>query len=93
MFEQAHWEAVGLLGLSLGKVIFTVLIIIVIWKGFSMISRLQQAQKGGEVRDQAKRPARRRDAGAVELVQCPACGAYHDPRVGCSCRHPGGDPA
>lgn len=82
-----------LLGLSLGKIIFTILIIIVVWKAFSMVSRLQQGAKSEAVRDQAKRPARRQDAKAVELVQCPACGAYHDPRVGCSCRHPGGNAA
>ena len=82
-----------MLGLSLGKIIFTILIIVVVWKAFSMISRLQQGQPRGAVKDRARRPAKRSGAGAVELVECPACGAFHDPRVGCSCRRPGSDAA
>ena len=76
-------------GLSLGKIIFTILIIVVVWKAFSMISRLQQGQARGEVKDRARRPAKRAGPKTVELVECPACGSFHDPVAGCSCRRPG----
>lgn len=82
----------GVLGLSLGKILFTVLVIIAVWKAFSMISRLQQTRRG-EVRDEARRPARRRNGKTVELVECPHCGAFHDPATGCACRRPGAGPA
>jgi len=79
----------GVLGLSLGKILFTVLVIVVVWKAFSMLSRLQQTRRG-EVRDEARRPARRRAGRTVELVECPHCGAFHDPTTGCACRRAGG---
>ena len=76
-----------MLGLSLTKIIFTVLVIIAVWKGFAMLARLQQAHKS-EVRDAARRPARR-GGRTVELVECPRCGAFHDPASGCRCGRPG----
>lgn len=76
-----------MLGLSLGKIIFTVLVIVAVWKAFAMVSKLQQ-QRSESVRDQARRPARRPGAKTVELVECPRCGAYHDPAQGCACRRP-----
>ena len=64
---------------------------IAVWKGFTMLSRLQQTRRG-EVRDEARRPARRRAGRTVELVECPHCGAFHDPTTGCACRRPGAGP-
>ena len=48
--------------------IFTVLVIIAVWKGFAMISRFQQQQKA-KVRDEARRPAKRQGKATVDLVE------------------------
>jgi hypothetical protein len=75
------------LGLSLGKIIFTVLVIVAVWKGFAMLSRLQQQQKE-RVKAGARRPARRPGKATVDLVECPRCGAFHDPAEPCRCSRP-----
>jgi hypothetical protein len=76
------------LGLTLSKILITILIIVAIWKGFAMVSRLaserQAAVKRRAARD-AVRPADRAGPRAVELRPCPRCGAYVDPREGCRC--------
>ena len=76
-----------MLGLSLSKILFTILIIVAIWKGFTLLSRLAN-QRQATVK---KRPAghasqdARPPAGTIELRACPRCGAYVDPREGCRC--------
>jgi hypothetical protein len=76
-------------GLTLSKILVTILIILAIWKGFAMVSRLaserQNAVKRRTARDTA-RPGNRAGPGTVELRPCPRCGAYVDPREGCRCR-------
>jgi uncharacterized protein len=82
------------LGLSLSKILFTIMIIVAVWKGFALVSRLaserQAAVKrrrppggvgagGRSERDRGQR------GGAIELQECPRCGAYVDPREGCKC--------
>ena len=73
-------------GLSLSKILFTILIAVVVWKGFALVSRLARER-------QQPRPVRQGSAGrpratsqrTIELVECPRCGAYVDPREGCHC--------
>ncbi|HEX5079669.1 MAG TPA: hypothetical protein VFV80_11010 [Geminicoccaceae bacterium] len=75
-------------GLSLSKVLLTILVIVAIWKGLALVSRLASERQAALRRQAgaAKRAAAgARGAGAVELRQCPRCGAYVDPREGCSC--------
>jgi hypothetical protein len=77
-------------GLSLGKILITILIIVVIWKGFALVTRLaseRQAalkRQSGAARRAAKSSRTQRSA-TVELRECPRCGAYVDPREGCRC--------
>ncbi|MBB4285497.1 hypothetical protein [Roseospira goensis] len=87
-------------GLSLGKVLFTVLVVVVVWGAFKYYSRAL----GGEAR--AKRPSLRerveraaQDAvrkrmgedgapggkPAEDLVRCPNCGAWHAKGTACPC--------
>jgi hypothetical protein len=74
----------------INKIIFTILAIVAIWKAFSLISKLQK--EGGILSKGPGRQAPERtsksggDAKAVEMVPCPRCGAYIDPRERCSCR-------
>ena len=78
-----------MLGLSLSKILITILIIVAIWKGFTLVSRLASERQAGLKRQAgaARRAARRScaPAGTVELRECPRCGAYVDPREGCRC--------
>jgi hypothetical protein len=78
------------LGLSLSKILFTILIIVAIWKGFTLVNRLASERKAslkrraGAARRAAKGPRAERSS-TVELRPCPRCGAYVDPRAGCHC--------
>jgi hypothetical protein len=77
------------LGLTLSKILVTLLIIVAIWKGFAMVNRLaseRQAAVKRRAAGNAAHPAGR--AGrpkTVELRACPRCGAYVDLREGCPC--------
>jgi hypothetical protein len=74
-------------GLSLSKILFTILIAVVVWKGFALVSRLARE------RQQQPRPVRQGSQGrprgtaqrTIELVECERCGAYVDPSKGCRC--------
>jgi hypothetical protein len=72
-------------GLSLSKILFTVLIAVAVWKGFMMISRIARERELQAVRDKSKARARAGRQGTIELVECARCGAYFDPRQGCRC--------
>jgi len=72
------------LGLSLTKILFTILVVVAVWKGFRLLKRLQE-QRAERARRPA--PARRTAAAthrpasppfedALELDPCPLCGTY-----------------
>jgi hypothetical protein len=78
------------LGLSLSKILLTILIIVAVWKGFTLVSRLASERQAAAKRQagaarRAAEASRAARAGVVELRQCPRCGAYVDPREGCRC--------
>jgi hypothetical protein len=86
------------LGLSLSKILFTIMIVIAIWKGFALVSRLANERKAtvkrrgaGAARPAGSGRAKPQDQGAIELRECPRCGAYIDPREDCSCSLRGND--
>jgi hypothetical protein len=74
-------------GLSLSKILFTILIAVIVWKGFALVGRLarERQQPPRPVRQDS--PDRQRAAGprTIELVECQRCGAYVDPGKGCRC--------
>ena len=74
-------------GVSLSKILLIILIIVVIWKGFGLVSRLASERQAAVKRSagRATRTSRADRADTVELRQCPRCGAYVDPREGCRC--------
>jgi hypothetical protein len=77
-------------GLSLGKILVIVLIIVAIWKGFALVNRLASDRKAALKRQagtarRAAEASRAQRSGTVELRECPRCGAYVDPREGCRC--------
>lgn len=70
-------------GLTLTKLLFTVLVIVVVWRGFALIGKLQRTRQARAVARERARAGRR--VGTIELVECKRCGAYFDPRDGCRC--------
>jgi hypothetical protein len=73
------------LGLSLTKILFTILIVVAVWKGFALISRLAREREVRAVRGKGGERARARGPGTIELIECARCGAYFDPKQGCRC--------
>ncbi len=74
-------------GLSLSKILFTILVAVVVWKGFALVGRLaRERQEPRPVRQGSPgRAPRASGPRTIELVECPRCGAYVDPREGCHC--------
>ncbi|MQX36451.1 hypothetical protein [Roseospira navarrensis] len=87
-------------GLSLSKVLFTILVVVVVWGAFKYYSRAIGGRTPGDrpsLRDKVERAAQdavrkrmgeqeRRGAGTTEdLVRCPNCGAYHPEGTRCDC--------
>ncbi|MEM9441123.1 MAG: hypothetical protein AAGA73_11800 [Pseudomonadota bacterium] len=74
----------------INKILFTIFAIVAIWKAFSLISRLQKEggilAKGSGRQQPSQPPKAGGDTKAVEMVPCPRCGAYIDPRERCDCR-------
>jgi hypothetical protein len=76
-------EGQGVFSLSLSKILLTVLIAVVVWKGFALVGRLARERQARAVQDRQRFKAR--GGGTIELVECTRCGAYFDPRQGCRC--------
>jgi hypothetical protein len=78
------------LGLSLTKILFTILIILAVWRAFALLNRLQarQREQVGTAR-RGREPSRgdRRSPGppVVDMVECPGCGAYVPRGRACGC--------
>jgi hypothetical protein len=73
-------------GLTLTKLLLTILVIVAVWRGFAMIGKLQRIRQARAVGRRGTRSDR--PAGTIELVECPRCGAYFDPGEGCRCAGP-----
>jgi hypothetical protein len=74
-----------MLGLSLSKILFTILIAGVVWKGFALVGRLARERQAPPVRQNAPGRPKATAQRTIELVECQRCGAYVDPREGCRC--------
>lgn len=61
------------------KLLLTVLVVIVVWRGFRLWSDMQRrlTQAEAEQRRQRKAPA------PVDLIPCPRCGTYIAPGTAC----------
>ncbi len=75
-----------MLGMSVGKLLVLVLIIVGVWYGFKLFSRLESARKG-ELKDEGRKPARKGPE-AEEMVSCPVCGTYVPSSNAGSCGRP-----
>ena len=73
----------GVFGLTLSKILLTILVALALWKGLAMVGRLTRERQAKAV--QGQRRARERGRGTIELIECTRCGAYFDPAQGCRC--------
>lgn len=78
-------------GFSLQKLLFTILVIVIVWYGFKMIARIQERRSEGDAASR-RAPSRRRrrrsgDAPveAEEMVACALCGTFVPTRNARSC--------
>ncbi len=75
--------------LSLKSLLFTIFVVVAIWKGFSLLQRFSNQRQGSST--PTKPPGQpagsdpKSTPGAIELVPCRRCGAYVDPKQGCQC--------
>lgn len=58
--------------LSFSKIIFTVLVVVVVWQGFKLFNRSKQASGNA----QPKQTGAQKNI-AQEMEKCPNCGVYH----------------
>lgn len=76
----------------INKILFTIFAVVAIWKAFSMLSRLTKSTGTAPTRSEPpgsqprQRPADAKPASeSIDLVPCPRCGSYVDPKEGCRC--------
>jgi hypothetical protein len=66
-----------MLGLSLSKIIFTVLIIVAVWKGWRLVTMIRDKISDPADYARAPKPKRSRAPKAAEtLYECPHCHTY-----------------
>lgn len=73
-------------GLSLGKLLVLVAVIVIVWQGFKLYARKQRVQEGerrpgertlGErLRKSMREKTGRADPSVEDTEKCPVCGAY-----------------
>ena len=71
-----------MLGLSISKLLFTVGIIVAVWRGFKMFEKFK-ARAAEEEPPAPPRQARASDE--VEMIECPRCGAFTPKGQFCTC--------
>jgi hypothetical protein len=55
-------------GLSLGKILLTILIIVIVWKGFAFVSRLARDREKTLAQRAARRPTRRSNSSGAGVA-------------------------
>ncbi|WP_417832990.1 hypothetical protein [Thalassospira xiamenensis] len=66
--------------LSLSKILFTVLIVVVVWQGFKLFNRGKQVsgrEQPKQTGHDKKAKQQKQEAVAHDLEKCPKCGVYH----------------
>ncbi|OSQ49723.1 hypothetical protein [Thalassospira alkalitolerans] len=66
--------------LSFSKILFTALIVVVVWQGFKLFNRAKQVsaqEQPKQTRHAKQAKSQKHEAVAHDLVKCPKCGVYH----------------
>ncbi|MCG8507696.1 MAG: hypothetical protein MI741_00570 [Rhodospirillales bacterium] len=78
-----------MLGLSIGKLIFTVAVVAAVFYGWKWVGRIQAQKAQVKGRAQQKTAGKQEEnaaiTDAVDMVQCPACGDYVPAKDARSC--------
>jgi len=76
-------------GFSLGKLIFTALIVAAVWYGFKMVNRLSDERRNKLAKqNNPAKPAEKQSAGgndAEDMVACRVCGTFVAPSSAGNC--------
>lgn len=72
-------------GFSLQKLLFTILVIAIVWYGFKMIARIQERRSEGDAASRRRRRSGGAAAEAEEMVACALCGTFVPARNARSC--------
>lgn len=76
-------------GLSLGKFLLLVLLVVIVWYGFKYVSRVEAIRRALREELQRRQGAQRRPTiPAEDLVKCAQCSAYVAARSATSCGRP-----
>ena len=61
---------------SLPKILFTIVVIVVVWYGFKWLNRRQQVQRVRAKSERLGEAGSNKNTAVEDMVQCPDCGAY-----------------
>ena len=63
--------------LSFSKIIFTALVIVVVWQGFKLFNRAKQVPTKDQPKQTRAQKSEESAPAAQEMEKCPDCGVYH----------------
>ncbi|MEQ8391975.1 MAG: hypothetical protein RIB30_13370 [Thalassospira sp.] len=63
--------------LSFSKIIFTALVVIVVWQGFKLFNRAKQVPKNDQPKQTRDEKKSKAGSAPQEMEKCPNCGVYH----------------
>lgn len=69
--------ALGTDMLSFSKIIFTALVIVVVWQGFKLFNRFKQVSENEQPKQTRHKKKSQPKTVAQEMEKCPECGVYH----------------
>ena len=72
-------------GLSLTKILFTVLLIVAVWRGFKLFERIKNTISDDDETVAMPRRRTTKPRGTTEMVRCPNCGTYNPQGERCDC--------
>ncbi len=81
-------------GFSIAKLLFTIVIVAIVWYGFKWVGRVQAGRGAEEGRLRSGKPAARRSRedsaveGAVDMVKCAVCEEYVPAGQAANCGRP-----
>ncbi|MBS8273755.1 hypothetical protein DYI21_09170 [Thalassospira tepidiphila] len=63
--------------LSFSKILFTALVVVVVWQGFKLFNRSKQVSSNEQPKQTGQEKKKQTKPIAHELEKCPHCGVYH----------------
>lgn len=70
-------QLTGYAMLSFSKILFTALIIVVVWQGFKLFNRSKEVSNNQQPKQTGHNKKKQSKPAAQEMEKCPNCGVYH----------------